>query len=143
MTENEFNSNFTNFKMSELSCHDKYNSQVPIQFRPDYIETLKILQFIRTLTGKKIFINSGYRTEIYNKSIGGASKSYHTFNASAVDFRLHWIHNSEESLGRLCDALNAAQKCGMIKPGGLHLYKNGKNSFIHIDIRGNCSRWSG
>ena len=143
MTDLEFSQKFPNFSMSELACHDADRTPVPKEVRGNYVVTLKIIQFIRTLTGLAIILTSGFRTYIYNISIGGATKSFHTFKACAIDFRFKWVFNTEKRLQRVFDALDTAQRTGMITAGGLHLYKRGKKSFIHLDTRGYNARWSG
>jgi hypothetical protein len=62
-----------NFKVSEFACHDG-TDKVLID-----IELVSLLQLIRNFMNVPININSGYRTQSYNRKIGGATNSYHTY----------------------------------------------------------------
>jgi len=115
-----------NFKLSEFLSHNDKGS------RPDYqtILNLKILanrlQVIRDLTGKQIYINSGYRSKEYNASIGGARESFHT-KGMAADIRIEGM-----SPARVQEYLKNWS-------GGLGSYSN----FTHVDIRNYNARWQG
>jgi len=135
MTENEFNQLFPNFNLSELACNDAQNTPVPNEFISNYAQTIKVLQFIRALFDTPIIINSGYRTPEYNKAIKGSKRSLHTYDASAIDFRLKGANHGV--LTHIFEALDFAQRSGMIHAGGLHLY----HSFVHIDFRSELARW--
>lgn len=57
-----------NFKVSEFACHDG-TDKVLIDH-----ELVYLLQLIRSFMNVPININSGYRTQSYNRKIGGASR---------------------------------------------------------------------
>ena len=57
------------FKVREFACKD--GSQVV--FIDDYL--VSILDILRNQIGKPVYINSGYRTPIKNKEVGGAKYS--------------------------------------------------------------------
>lgn len=137
LLERAFDKLFENFNLDEFACKDELKTVVPDLFVPNYTDTVKAIQFVRYILGHAIIIVSGYRTPHYNKSKDGASKSLHTYDASAVDFKLKFPFNTKKNLQRIYTGLDFAQKNGMITPGGLHLYK----SFIHIDTRGRLARW--
>lgn len=59
------------FQVKEFACHDG-SDYVPID-----IDLAFKLEDIRQHFGKPITVTSGYRTESYNRSIGGTSSSYH------------------------------------------------------------------
>ena len=61
-----------NFKVSEFRCKDGSDK---ILINVDFIQNK--LQAIRDHFGAPVTINSGYRTESYNKKVGGAKKSFH------------------------------------------------------------------
>lgn len=86
-------------------------------------ELIDILDAIRVEFGKALRITSGYRSESYNKSIGGAKDSTHIQGGGAdispVDF-------SKAELDRLYDIC-----CKHAKAVG----DGRKRGFIHIDTR--------
>ncbi len=61
-----------NFKVSEFRCKDGSDR---ILIDVDFVQNK--LQAIRDHFGAPVTINSGYRTESYNKKVGGAKKSFH------------------------------------------------------------------
>lgn len=103
-----------NFKIKEFACHDGTD-----KILIDY-ELLSLLQLIRDITNNSINVNSGYRTQSYNKSVGGATNSYHLYGR-AFDI--------SSSVGKDCLA-NIANSIGI--KGIIHY-----NDFIHIDSRDN------
>ena len=54
----------------------------------------KILEPVRKKFGKPVTINSGYRSEILNKAVGGSRTSQHC-NGEAVDFEINGVSNKE------------------------------------------------
>lgn len=110
-----------NFKLKEFQCKDgsqlvKIDSQL-----------LQKLQKLRDSICKPIIINSGYRTESYNKKVGGAKKSYH-MQGKAVDIRVNGMKPKEIA--------KIAEKKGFT---GIGIYKN----FTHLDIRPVKTKWYG
>lgn len=96
------------------------------------------LQGIRDFFDSPIIINSGYRTAEYNKSIGGAMKSYHLYDVYgsdgrfAVDMRMELYHPRE-----IYRTTRGLMRCGRIEQGGLTLYP----TFVHYDNRGYYTSW--
>lgn len=111
-----------NFKVKEFACNDGSDT---ILVSPDLV---KILQKIREHFGKPITINSGYRTEAYNKKIGGATYSQHKYGIAA-DISVSGVK-----------PLDVARYAQTLLPtsGGIGLYQ----SFTHVDVRANKSRWN-
>ncbi len=72
--------------------------------------------------GKKIVMNSGYRTPWYNANVGGAAKSLH-MKCMAADFFIPGIPKQK--------LIAFAKRNRLI--GGLGCYPSRK--FIHIDVR--------
>ena len=112
------------FKINEFACKD--GSNVPEQYLPNVFKLATQLEIIRAHLGAPIIINSGYRTKMYNKRVGGAVASQH-LTASASDivvmgFSPHFVFTTIRSLMR----------SGHIAGGCVILYKN----FVHYDIRG-------
>jgi uncharacterized protein YcbK (DUF882 family) len=90
------------------------------------------LQVLRNHLEKPIIINSGYRSENYNKSIGGVKNSQHVLG-NAADIRVEGI-SPKVLYGQIKMLIDA----GKMKQGGLGLY----DTFVHYDIRGHLARWN-
>lgn len=146
MKEAQFNEALENFNLIDLACKDIYKSRVPVTAVGSFFETCKALQFIRYLFGFAVIPISGFRTIIYNKKVGGAYRSTHTYpvkKPSGIDFRLSRVHNTKANLSRIFKALDFAKRRGILKAGGLHHYKRLFNrGWIHIDSRGFNARWN-
>lgn len=112
-----------NFEYREFACKDGSDT---IFISPVLIDTL---QKIRDHFGKPVIINSGYRTETYNKKIGGAPYSQHKCGAAA-DIVIKGI--SPKEIAEYAETL-------LPDSGGIGIYL----TFTHIDVRKNKSRWVG
>ncbi len=118
-----------NFSLSEMACKDKNRTLV---FSPELVEHAQRMQKLREWYNKPMIVNSWYRTEEYNKSVGGSSKSQHLkgtatdvalpaeFKTFTVERKREWITNMREKWHSLCNG-----------GGGFGLY----DTFIHIDSR--------
>ena len=118
-----------NFRLQEFYCND--GTEIPNKYLTNVIELAENLQVLRDYIDKPIHINSAYRHEIYNKSIGGSKKSQH-LKAKASDIRVDGMNPSKVYI-----AIEKLIKEGKMKQGGLGLYP----SFVHYDIRGKKTRW--
>lgn len=103
-----------NFKIKEFKCKDGSDE---ILLDSSFVQTK--LQSIREHFGKPLLINSAYRTESYNRKVGGAKNSYH-MKGMAFD-----IHISGVDLDSIC---KYAQSIGIL---GIIRY----NTFVHVDAR--------
>lgn len=103
-----------NFLIKEFRCKDG-TDRILIDKEMTYI-----LQEIRNLLGA-ITINSAYRTESYNKKVGGAPNSYHKYG------RAFDITNSNKTLTKICQIAYTLGVKGIIR----------YDSFVHIDSRDN------
>lgn len=103
-----------NFKVKEFRCKDGSDK---ILIDTDFV--MNKLQKIRDHFSAPITINSAYRTELYNKKVGGAKSSYH-MKGQAFDIVVKG-HTTLE-LARF------AQSIGVT---GIIQY----NTFVHIDSR--------
>lgn len=119
-----------NFSLNEFESRDGFPMSKEIT--DNIIELANNLQVIRDYIGQPIFINSAYRSVAHNKRIGGVSNSQHVLG-KASDITVKNI-----SPKRLYRIINRLIKKGLIKQGGLGLYRG----FVHYDIRGTKARWN-
>ena len=112
-----------NFTVKEFACSDGTDT-VFIS-----LALVNLLQKIRNYFGKAVIINSAYRTEAHNKSIGGATYSQHKYGLAA-DIHINGVTPKE---------IAAYVETLMPSSGGIGIYK----SFVHVDVRRVKSRWNG
>ena len=112
-----------NFTVKEFACSDGTDT-VFIS-----LTLVNLLQKIRDHFGKAVIINSAYRTEAHNKSIGGATYSQHKYGLAA-DIHINGVTPKE---------IAAYVETLMPSSGGIGIYK----SFVHVDVRQVKSRWNG
>ena len=112
-----------NFAVKEFACSDGTDT-VFIS-----LALVNLLQKIRNHFGKAVIINSAYRTEAHNKSIGGATYSQHKYGLAA-DIHINGVTPKE---------IAAYVETLMPSSGGIGIYK----SFVHVDVRQVKSRWNG
>lgn len=130
-----------NFNLSEFACKD--GTPVPEELIPNIQELANNLQVLRddlntnrpAKTPPDVVItlplNSGYRTESYNKKVGGKPNSYHP-KAMAGDITCKW-----ETPKQLAARIERLIKAGKMKQGGVGVYPG----FVHYDVRGAKARW--
>jgi uncharacterized protein YcbK (DUF882 family) len=119
-----------NFTKREFKSKD--GSKMPDSVLENVKELALNLQVLRDFLGEPLRINSAYRSEAHNKSIGGSSKSQHLLG-KASDLRVKDLDSDD--LYHIIEALISE---GKMKEGGLGLY----NSFVHYDTRGTRARWN-
>ena len=105
----------TNFRVREFKCKDGSDT---ILIDVDFV--VHYLQKIREFWGQPVIIVSAYRTEMYNKKIGGATNSYH-IKGMAYDIKVSGLHPK--------DVASLAEDFGI---QGIIQYDTG---FVHIDSR--------
>lgn len=103
-----------NFKIKEFKCKDGSDK---ILIDTDFVQNK--LQLIRDHFEKPVTINSAYRTESYNKKVGGAKSSYH-MKGQAFDI----VVSGHTPL----EVAQFAQSIGIT---GIIQY----NPFVHVDSR--------
>lgn len=118
-----------NFQLIELACKD--GSPVPDQYIGNAEILLDNLQVLRDFLGEPVRINSGYRSPLYNKKIGGVKNSQHLL-AKAADITVK--SKTPKQLAAIIEKLIAK---GLMKQGGLGIYPG----FVHYDIRKGAARW--
>ncbi|MBQ2905532.1 MAG: DUF882 domain-containing protein [Peptococcaceae bacterium] len=111
------------FKAREFACK---NGEDRIQISPVLLE---ILYQIRLHFNAPVIITSGYRTESYNKKVGGARESNHV-KGIAADIVVKGV--SPSKVAAYADLL-------MPDKGGIGEYR----TFVHVDVRHEKSRWRG
>ncbi|HEX7275764.1 MAG TPA: D-Ala-D-Ala carboxypeptidase family metallohydrolase [Acidimicrobiales bacterium] len=117
-----------NFTLFEFACNDDDHTGVPEEARPG-LQALceRVLQPMRDEFGV-CTVTSGFRTEAYNESIGGASNSYHVYTfhleeeAAAAD-----VYFRDGTLQEWADRADALLDGG----GGVGRYF--REGFLHVD----------
>jgi lysozyme family protein len=107
------------------------NEPPPRELWPNVVKLVEVLDELRDRLGHPIVMNSVYRGEAYNKSVGGASGSQHK-KFCAGDFRVI-------GFGRPRDWASALRKMRDEKffLGGIGVYE----TFVHVDTRGWPANW--
>ena len=113
-----------NFESTEFDCKCKNKTCTTTEIDPKLVE---YLQKIRNYFGKAVTINSAYRCDKHNKSVGGASNSKHKYG-QAADIKISGVK-----------PLKVAQYAEFIGIKGIGQYSN----FVHIDTRTNKFFWYG
>ena len=111
------------FKVREFACHDGTDTVFISS------ELVGILEKIRVHFGKPVTINSGYRTEAWNKRQGGAAYSQHKYG-TAADISINGV--TPKQIAAYAETL-------IPRSGGIGIY----NSFCHVDVRTVRSPWNG
>jgi uncharacterized protein YcbK (DUF882 family) len=118
-----------NFSKEEFDCND--GSEMPINIYHNMVKVANQLQTLRDYIGKPIQVNSAWRSEEYNASIGGVKNSQHIMGRAA-DIVIKGMTPIEVS--KIIEELISK---GDMLQGGLGIY----SSFVHYDIRGEKARW--
>lgn len=118
-----------NFDLREFNCKD--GTPIPTELMPNVYDLANNLQILRDYIKTPIHVNSGYRTEAYNKQVKGSINSRHLL-AQAAD-----ITTRDLSPKQLYNIIEKLIEGGKMKQGGLGLYKG----FVHYDVRGTKARW--
>ena len=118
-----------NFALSEFACNS--GAPTPQSVIPNLKKLAQNLQVLRDATGKKITINSGYRSVEHNKKIGGKTASQHLLG-NAADIVVEGMKPIE-----VYNKIEELQAQGKMATGGLHAYP----TFTHYDTRGLKARW--
>jgi uncharacterized protein YcbK (DUF882 family) len=96
---------------------------------PGFYQHLHLLEQLRRELGFPILVNSGYRCDRHNRAVGGAARSWHLLFATDI--------RPEDGAPDKLAALHAgAERLGF---GGIGRY----DTFIHLDLRREKTRWRG
>lgn len=112
-----------NFRVREFACKDGTD----VIFVS--LDLVQVLQKIRTHFGKAVTITSAYRTPSHNKSVGGTTYSQHLYG-TAADIKVSGV--SPKKVAAYAETILPSK-------GGIGIY----DTFTHIDVRANRSRWKG
>lgn len=119
-----------NFTKQEFECRD--GSAMPPQALENVKQLAQQLQVLRDYLGKKITINSGYRSKKYNATLKGASPNSQHLLGKAADIVIEGM-----SPKKVAETIENLIKEGKMRQGGIGIYK----TFTHYDIRGAKARW--
>jgi len=89
-------------------------------------QLIVFLEKLREHFGEPVTVNSGYRCSVYNKRVGGATKSQHLLG-TAADITVRNVGPS--TVHAWANDANPT--------GGVGRYSN----FTHVDVRGYKARW--
>ena len=120
-----------NFKKSEFEC--KCGCEMPKDVLVNITKLANQLQYVRDNVAMPITINSAYRCETHNKSVGGSLNSQH-LQGKAADI----VINGLDPVLDTYEYLEYLMRTGEILQGGLGMYK----TFTHYDFRKNKARWN-
>lgn len=120
----------THFTKKEFECQD--GSAMPLQALENVKQLAQQLQVLRDFTGKKITINSGYRSKKYNATLKEASPNSQHLLGKAADIVIEGMTPKQ-----VAETIENLIKEGKMKQGGIGIYK----TFTHYDIRGVKARW--
>jgi peptidoglycan hydrolase-like protein with peptidoglycan-binding domain len=114
------------FKRREFACKCGRCGGFPVEPDP---ELLNVLVKIREHFGKPVHVNSGIRCATHNTNVGGATQSQH-LRGTAADITVEGVE--PHRVATYAETL-------LPKTGGIGRY----NTFTHVDVRKNRSRWNG
>ncbi len=129
------------FKDREFACRD--GTPYPNRWRRSRLKALRsVLNAIRREWGAPITVMSAFRTEAYNRKVGGARRSQHP-QGRAGD-----LIPSGGSARRLHDLILDMYRDGKIprlKGLGIYKPKPRRKAFVHVDVRPSrrLHRWKG
>lgn len=125
------------FTVREFACKDKSDL---VKIDSALVEKLEGLwsHFANQAYGKtcSITINSAYRTETYNKTVGGATNSRHLYG-EAADIVVSYPRVKGGKYVKV-DPKVVYEAASAIGFTGIGLY----NTFTHVDVRPGSARWN-
>ena len=123
---------FKYFKAYEFTRYfeRELNAYPPKSKWKNIIPTVQIVDKLRGALNHPIRITSSYRSDKYNKKVGGALKSQHK------DFKALDIQCTGLTPARLYHTLKKYRDAGEFE-GGLSQY----STFVHVDTRGENADW--
>lgn len=116
-----------NFMASEFAC----KCGCGFGMKPGDVDPRLVigLQTIRRWLGVPLTINSGCRCVARNRAVGGVENSFHIQGIAA------------DIIGAPIDEIiKCAEQIPVFRNGGIGRYP--KRGFVHLDVRGEKSRWT-
>jgi uncharacterized protein YcbK (DUF882 family) len=125
------------FVVEEFDCHDGTKVS-PRDYNGLAYLCKTYLEPLREKFGA-VTVHSGFRTVVYNRSVGGAPRSFHIYtqgdgNDQAAD--VSCVKGGPRDWHRFLNTVRASKRNGK---GGLGLY----STFVHADIRDYKADWQG
>lgn len=118
-----------NFSFNEFKC--SCGCDMPEDVYWNILRLATRLQILRNFTGQSISINSAYRCEDHNASIGGVKSSQHILgNAADIVIKRQNPKETRKVIEKLINE-------GVLDIKGIGSYE----TFTHVDIRKNKARW--
>ena len=109
-----------NFTLKEMSNNES-KEDIKLIITPEVVKFAQMIQELRDYYKKPMLVNSWYRTEFFNKKIGGSSNSLH-IDGTAVDIKTTDYIKLSERWKLICRKHN--------KIGSVNLY----DTFMHFSI---------
>jgi uncharacterized protein YcbK (DUF882 family) len=125
------------FVVEEFDCHDGTRVSSRDHNGLEYLAR-KYLEPLRAKFGA-VHVHSGYRTVAYNRSIGGASNSFHIYTAHDGNDQAADVSCDRGTPSQWHALLNGVRNSQRDGRGGLGLY----STFVHVDIRDYKADWRG
>lgn len=116
------------FHLREFDCRCTFPECTVTYVDSDLVSALEELRYLGG--DEPIYLNSGFRCTRWNERWGGKAGSQH-LQGKAANVR------KENYVGS--DIAILAKKVPLFRRGGVGTYK----AFVHVDVRGYRSRWSG
>jgi uncharacterized protein YcbK (DUF882 family) len=127
------------FVIEEFDCHD--GTLVPSRAIASLADLcLTYLEPLRERYGP-VTVHSGFRTEAYNRSIHGATASFHIYTLRGGQYVAADVEPQKGSVQRWVDFIDRMQHTTSPPHGGLGRYMRG--GFVHVDNRPYLARWDG
>jgi len=121
----------THFTLDELECRTA--PRMPAEILRNLMRLASQLDIIRESVSRPVFVTSGWRDEVHNRRVGGASKSQH-LEGLAADI---WTEGlSGRQLRAVAVRLIAERR---LADGGLGTYSD-RPAILHYDL-GPPRRW--
>lgn len=110
---------------------NRQNTDPPRDLWPNALNVMKVVDEFREKIGHPVVLNSVYRSEAYNASVGGVSGSQHK-KFQAADIRVVGFGNPQQ----WAQVLKTMRAANFFR-GGIGIY----NTFVHVDTRGWDANW--
>lgn len=134
MTRHRLSAHFT---VEEFDCHDGTKVS-PREYNGLAYLCKVYLEPLRKKYGP-VTVHSGFRTVSYNRSVGGASNSFHIYPQHDGNDQAADVSCSKGNPRDWHATLNAIRNRKRNGKGGLGLYE----TFVHVDIRDYKADWRG